>query len=346
MRFGRGFLICLGLALSHPAMAQDWITPESCAIDAAALTDAAPADTATAVLAADIPNGEGRLWQVTAPGGQVSHLWGTLHSSDPSVARPVPELARLIEDARVLLIERDPRAQDRQELSERALQFGVWLAPEHVPYDKPWLTGPAADWARARVAGIFQDPGVFATLTDAGLAFYLFADPCEDFAAGALPVQDDRLLQAALDAGVAARGLEDWDALLSDLSDPERADVARALVQVQAAYLNPEGFSQARRAGVHLYRQGRIGLMMAGDRLYLERFFGAQQGATLRHTAQDYLIAERNRRFLRIMRAELDTGGALVAVGAFHLPGKDGLVAGLRAAGYRVDRLPVAGEAP
>ena len=84
--------------------------------------------------------------------------------------------------------------------------------------------------------------------------------------------------------------------------------------------------------------------MIAGDQSYLTGYFGSKQAKALRTTADAYLIAERNKRFLRAMMAYVDKGGALVAVWAFHLPGKDGLIEALRAEGYRVERVPTAGE--
>jgi hypothetical protein len=51
------------------------------------------------------------------------------------------------------------------------------------------------------------------------------------------------------------------------------------------------------------------------------------------------LITDRNRRMLERMRPSLDHGGAFVAVGALHLPGEDGLLAGLAGLGYRLRRI-------
>ena len=149
---------------------------------------------------------------------------------------------------------------------------------------------------------------------------------------------------AAYEADIPVAGLSAADAFVNDMSQPEQAETARAIAQVYASYMNPEGFSLARAAGVGLYRAGRIGDMIAGDQSYLTGYFGSKQAKALRTTADAYLIAERNKRFLRAMMAYVDKGGALVAVGAFHLPGKDGLIEALRAEGYRVERVPTAGE--
>ncbi len=159
---------------------------------------------------------------------------------------------------------------------------------------------------------------------------------------------NDRLSLLAVSApGSGKKVLSDLACFVSrvnDLSQPEQAETARAIAQIYAAYLNPEGFSLGRAASVGLYRAGRIGDMIAGDQSYLTGYFGSKQARALRTMADAYLIAERNKRFLRAMKSYLDQGGALVAVGAFHLPGKDGLIEALRADGYRVERVPTAGE--
>lgn len=48
------------------------------------------------------------------------------------------------------------------------------------------------------------------------------------------------------------------------------------------------------------------------------------------------VVVNRNRRMLERMQPRLDEGNAFIAVGALHLPGKDGLLTLLRNKGYRV----------
>ncbi len=65
---------------------------------------------------------------------------------------------------------------------------------------------------------------------------------------------------------------------------------------------------------------------VAGDELLAEWF-------------RKKLILDRNRTMYRRLLPILDRGATLVAVGALHLAGKEGLVTLLRRAGYRVEPL-------
>ena len=42
---------------------------------------------------------------------------------------------------------------------------------------------------------------------------------------------------------------------------------------------------------------------------------------------------------------ELRTGGVFMAIGSYHLPGEAGMIELLRREGFRVTRIPLAGEA-
>lgn len=344
----RGLATGLGLSLCPAAEAQDWATPETCQIRPLADPAAAlPKDERAQVerAATALPFATGRLWKITAPGGQVSHVWGTFHSSDRMVLDLPVELRTLVGQAAVLVLESDPVAANRMQLEQRALQAGLWLAPAEPDYPKTWLAGPLRDWVTARLKAITFQEATLPRLTDAGLAALMLNDPCEDFAAGVLPVQDNRLYLAAHEAGVPVVGLERESAFLDEMSQPERRDTARAIAMVYAAYLDPDGFSPSRSAAVALYRQGRVGAMMVWNRLFLNRIFGAKQAGFLIALSDGYLLDDRNRIFLGRMKKHLDHGQALIAVGAFHLPGPGGLLAGLQAAGYGVERIHTAGEA-
>ncbi len=53
------------------------------------------------------------------------------------------------------------------------------------------------------------------------------------------------------------------------------------------------------------------------------------------------LLVERNQQWLEILATELGQTPSIVAIGALHLPGNHGVLAGLEAAGYKLDRVKI-----
>ena len=79
--------------------------------------------------------------------------------------------------------------------------------------------------------------------------------------------------------------------------------------------------------------------------LYAERDLAGLAARAVRHTGPpgvallEALLWQRNERMLERLLPMLAEGGAVVAVGALHLPGARGLLEGLERQGYRVEAL-------
>ena len=86
--------------------------------------------------------------------------------------------------------------------------------------------------------------------------------------------------------------------------------------------------------------------MMVHERLYFSRLFRPEKVDRLLDVVDAYLLTERNTQFVEAAIPLLDRGGAVIAVGAYHLPRSDGLISLLRAAGYAVERVVLEGESP
>lgn len=337
-------------AWAGAAPAQEWFSAEACRIGAAAIDRRAypVADEARLqARAAEMANPLGRFWKITAPGGQVSHLWGTFHTPDPQLLALPAALRAAIDGARIVALEADPLPDTRDEA--RAAQDADWI---WVPWDAPPpergdLPPRVLDWVRARLEDLgWTGADYVGQLSDAGLASFLVADPCGDFLAGVLPGQDGYIAQEAFLAGAGVTGLQAPGDFGRQLTDPSRAAEARAILIYFAAFLGPESADRAlRETLVALYLQGRLAEMDMLVNAGLARVLGAAQAAEVVETADRYLLVERNGFFTLAARPLLDAGGALIAVGAAHLPGETGMVEMLRDAGYLVERVPLPGEA-
>jgi uncharacterized protein YbaP (TraB family) len=77
----------------------------------------------------------------------------------------------------------------------------------------------------------------------------------------------------------------------------------------------------------------------AGDAERLEAMFFDPDHLREAPELHETLIVRRNEAWLPLLVQELRRGGAFVAVGLAHLLGRDGLLAGLRGAGLRIDRI-------
>ena len=334
----------LGLFVTPTASAQSWFTRDVCTVTEPAIDDAIlPAHVLQK--AAEIENGVGRLWKITSPAGKVSHLWGTFHSNNRHILDIPAELRQLLGDARVVALENDPTSGTRPDLLNASQGVDFYRA-EAAPDVYADFEVQVTIWITARISAQGFTPETIDWLTPGGLGALVLDDPCNDFAAGVLPIQDFRVLMLGREAGARIVGLEPADAFMKALNDPARLDTAKAMIEGYGAYLNPEGIKEGRSASFALYLQGRIGTLMAWDADYLVDFFGAKKGPELYRKLNGYLVVERNRTFLQSARPLLDQGDAVIAVGAFHLPGPNGLVQLFRQEGYTVERVPVEGEAP
>ena len=343
-------LTALFLLTCTPAIGQDWATRDLCHTPPLPVTaeDFAPhsLDDLEA-RAKTFANPRGRFWKVTHANGQVSHLWGTLHASLPSVLN-LPDVAKSeIETARALAVEIDYTYPSRDallgryDLPGRFIEAGdPFLPPD--PTDLSFLGQDPVDWVFERFdAEGFED--AFMIYSYAGLAEFLLSDPCEDFNSGIIPTQDSLIQTFAHIADADVISLETPDDLITDLAtEPE---TAKAIIALQTAYLKPPENPRNFNASVQLYLEGRLGLMMAWDMAHMQATYG-DQGLRYLEVADDYLLSIRNRRFVDRITSELETGGVFVAVGAFHLPGETGLIALLRNDGFEVARIPLPGEAP
>lgn len=342
-----GLAIATACMASAPAAAQHWATPEACRVDSPRVIESAfggDADLITQMASQEI-NATGRLWKITAPNGKTSHLWGTYHSNDPVILSLPPELRTVLAQAKTVASEYNPIPPSRRVMERQFDDNRLWrhLRTAHT-FSLP--NKQVQGWIETRLIAMGYGAKIADSLSDLGIAEALLADPCNDFRNGIFPIQDDRILLLGAVAGATITGLEDPDAFRTTISRNDRADLARAMIEVYGAYLNPEGVNDARSTGFALYLQGQIGMMRAWDSAYIANIYGQARGAQLAALVNGYLVDERNLTFLKNALPLINEGHAVLAVGAFHLPGPNGMVALLRAEGHRVERVVTAGEIP
>lgn len=326
----RIFLVVAGwLCLLGPAPA----APPACGgtdLIARLRQDNRPAYDALTEKAARIDNAEGLLWRIEKTGTRPSHLFGTAHVTDARVLAGLQRLQPILDEARVLAVEivqSDLKAAGGRMLSRAIDASSRTLSSIEDAGSRQGLKGAIAELGLPEEAAEHIRPWF--------LAVMLSAPSCERARlAGGLPTVEARLEEMAAARRVRVQGLETPEEQIEALVSLPEAAGRRALVDV---------------ARLGAYREDMletlIGAYLDGS---VSRFLTAAQDGLLIGgvglagwaEAQDILVTRRNRLMTTRAIPLIETGGALVAVGALHLPGPTGLVQLLRAAGYTVTRVP------
>jgi uncharacterized protein len=257
------------------------------------------------------------FWSVSDDEGRQSWLLGTVHSEDPRLLDFPPELMQALAESDRVALELVPDSAMLGQLNE-AMHFrngGLDQVIEAELYqqvvelmDREYGMGePAVRRMRPWAAAM--------TLSLPPPQTGLFMDLALSFRAAGMGKEV-----------VALESLEEQLAFLEGLDEPLQIELLRQAVADHARI--PELFEQL------------ISTYLSGDLDELERQSFAQMGemdpAIVEHFNQVGLV-DRNRVMLERARPWLEEGGLIIAVGALHLPGEDGLIELLRGEGYRVE---------
>jgi len=273
----------------------------------------------TACCLADTDYSHGLLWEISQAGQQPSWLFGTIHSEDPEVVNLPAPVREAMDAARSVVLEILMDAEAMQYSSTAMLMLDGRSLPDVIgqPLYEKVSTAIASRGIPELVLNHMKPWAAAVTLST----------PAPETG----EMLDRVLYQDALEQGKAVYGLETLQEQLGLFDAMPEAD--------QIALLNDtvDNFPQLdalHAALLAAYKQRDLGelhaistaSMQAGDQRLAEDF-------------QRRLIDERNRRMVERMQPYLRQGKAFVAVGALHLPGKDGLLKLLERQGYTVRRL-------
>lgn len=254
----------------------------------------------------------GLLWKLEAPSGNVSYLFGTMHSDDPRVTDFSPQVMKSLLDSDVFMMETLPAPNPAiylmengrldHMLNEQEFLQVIKLADFHSMHTdiatqmKPWL-----------LAVVFDLP-----------------KPQTPYS------QDALLMSLAQGKSKAVRGLETTEehfALLDSFSLEDQLVMLRAVLK-----RSPEDKERNFEELVKAY--------LSGDPASIERLNDKITGEILPKELwarmRTKLIDERNALMAERIAEQAANSNLFVAVGASHLPGKGGLVELLKAAGYKV----------
>ncbi len=283
------------------------------------------------------PYAEGLLWELTRD-DQTLTVVGTMHIYDPRLARIFDQVLPALQNADLLLVE----ATDA-EMSAMQEAFvadpSLYLITEGPTL--PDLLAPEV-WDKVREAAAARSiPGfMVAQMQPWYLALTLGIPACAmaEIAAGKQGL-DHMLSSAAEEADVPTEALEEWNTLISILTDGTQEE---QIAMMQMGLIAAEDQQALFVAMLDAYFQEEIAavweISMIAARDLSE--LTAEDAAEQMQQAQESLLDTRNRNWIPV----IETAAAMhddivVAVGAAHLPGEVGLLSLLVAEGWTAERL-------
>jgi uncharacterized protein len=284
------------------------------------------------VAARAVENGDGMLWRIEKPGVQPSYLFGTMHSTDPRLDRQVNRARPLIARSKSVAVEIGelvtPGLRDKaaQEIAAAGIaRSGNALEALWPPSNRSLVEDALAN------RGISLER---AQRLDTWFLIVALSSPqCErERRALGLSSVDEKIGVAGVKAGrnpVGLEKLEDQIAVLRRIGglNPPLALIETARRSQQIADMR-ETMTRAYvgdRLG-ELTALGRIGEVLSGQP-------ASRESASFTRS----LLDERNFVMRDNSKPLIERGGAVIAVGALHLPGPNGLVSLYRQLGYRVN---------
>jgi len=276
-------------------------------------------------------NGSGLLWKVDKAGSAPSFLFGTMHVTDPRVTR-LPKAAQAAFDAAGTVV-----IETIEILDPAKAQAALLAKPELTMFtDGTTLTSllneeetklvddelsnrgiPLAAVSRMKpwmIAGLVALPACEMARKNSGVEFL-----------------DIKIANTARDEGKKLLGLESIGEQMAAMADLPMEFHIRGLVEtIKLADLMPDIMATM----TELYLKGEIAQIMP---VILAAGPQDLEDDTSGYAAfEERIVRMRNHVMAERAAPILDAGNAFIAVGALHLPGKEGVVALLQDAGYTV----------
>ena len=301
-----------------------------------ALKSEAPAAYAAIETAASaMPFRHGKLFRLSRAGSEPSYLFATLHLSDPRITSFSPRLTATLTNSKIVVLE----TVETGDVLRRAIRnnHAAWrratLARENQRADN-LLSKTDFKQLEALVARSGLPKSVAREFKASTLALLLDLSACAVRLSGTKPYLDQLIANIARENKIETVGLESMIEQIEILNGLPRETERDLLIAVLRRADRSEDFVETQIAR---YAEGDIGGLLAW----------LQSAEPIRGVAQaqiplafgDRLITLRNHRMRDRALALLRQGGAFIAVGAVHLPGKEGLLSLFEMEGYHVDAL-------
>lgn len=262
-----------------------------------------------------VAHAKGLLWKVERGSTLASHLYGTIHVGDPRVTDLPAAVRSALEASRSFTMEATFDMENIAGFAE-----SMYYTDGTQLEDK---TGAAL---YARMLELLEGFGIPALAAEQLRPWAAFMTLNQPAGAGGVPL-DLVLMQIAMEHGLPVHGLESLDEqaqLFAGFTDREQVSLLRDTV----CHFDVIQTELAKLLDLYLARD------LSGIVALTNKYQGSDKA--LAERLSKALLDERNVRMVERMQPMLAEGGAFIAIGALHLPGKEGILSLLEQRGFRV----------
>jgi uncharacterized protein YbaP (TraB family) len=262
--------------------------------------------------------GQGLLWRVSRPGTPPSHVFGTMHVSDPRVTRLPPPVRTALEGSGSFVMEALLDAAGLAQFTLSLFSPGERTLEDHL--------GESLFARAAEILTRYGMPLEIANALEPWAAYATLSMPPPD---AGLPL-DVSLMELARRQGAALYGLESMQEQADALAGLPIEDQLRLLTDTVCHY---DVLQQDIEVMIERYLKGDLdGLKSLSEKYMTDR-------DRLHDRVMEQLLFRRNARMAKRLAPRLLEGNAFVAVGALHLPGERGLLALIERQGFEIARV-------
>lgn len=257
---------------------------------------------------------QGVLWKIEKADHKPSYLLGTVHVSDPRIVNFKPELKKVMSQVSSISIEAklDPEAQ--MAVAMRMLALGSNLEAD---VGSSYFSKITAEMQKYNMA-----PDIVRQLKPWAVMLTLSVPPNGD----PTKFMDALIYNYGLEHGKNVYGLETLDEQLSIFDSMSHQDQLVLLKQTVDDLAKRDSMMEQM---LSVYLQGDLKQLAEISNAHIK-----EMDHDMARKMMKTLVDDRNLRMLKRMQPRLLEGSALIAVGALHLTGKQGLINLLTEQGY------------
>lgn len=290
--------------------------------------------------AAAVPNHEGLFWKVHKDGVAPSYLYGTMHVTDPRILNMSSDLRRAIKAADIVVIE------TLDILDPVKAQGTILMNPDLTMFtDGSLVTTRMSDEDRLFFEQELQRRGIALAMVSRMKPWLLFGmlgvSECEMARKmSGTDVLDVKIVKRAQETGKDIQGLETMLEQISVMAALPIEFQTKGLIETLRM---GDMMTDVMETMTQLYLDEQVALFKPLMTEVAKNLDGADIDDAEYGAFEQKVIVDRNVRMAKRSAPILEKGNALIAVGALHLPGKQGLIELLKNEGYQVTRVNSAG---